>query len=232
VSDPELTGPDLLPMRLAHACARMLEVDAAGISVLDSTGERVPLGASSEAAATAERLQFTLGDGPCATAQRTRQPVFAVESDIRRRWPLFGDLLFAQTSFRGVVALPLQPALIGSGAIDLLFVDPDRVTDLNVFEAIAVGELVASSLSEAAVWSTWEPERGPEWLHGPTPRRRAVVWEAMGRLSRAVDGDTVVALALLRAHAYATGRSVVEVAADLVDGRLSAEQLRGEPSAR
>jgi hypothetical protein len=155
--------------------------------------------------------------------------VFAVEADLRRRWPVFADLLLAQTLVRGVVALPLQPALIGSGAIDLFFLDPDRITDLDVFDAMAVGELVAAELSEAAVWSTWTPERGPEWLHGPTPRRRAVVWEAMGKLSLTVGGDSGLALALLRAHAYAAGSTVDDVAADLVDGRLAPEQLRNGP---
>jgi hypothetical protein len=220
VSEPGMAGPELLPVRLARACARMLDVDAAGISLLDRAGERTPLGASSESAARAERLQFTVGDGPCSAAQRTGQPVFAVVEDLRRRWPLFADLLLAQTPFRAVVALPLQPALIGSGAIDLFFVEENRVTDLEVFDAMAVGELVASELSEAAVWSTWEAERGPEWLHGPTPQRRAAVWEAMGKLSMSLDGDAATALALLRAYAYASGRSV-----DEVDGRLDAARL-------
>jgi hypothetical protein len=227
VTEPGLAGPELLPVRLARACAQILEVEAAGISLVGQHGERIPLGASSEAAAKAERLQFTIGDGPCSAAQRTGQPVFAVVADLRRRWPPFADLLLAQTPFRAVVALPLQPALIGSGAIDLFFVDEHRVTDLEVFDAMAVGELVASELSEAAVWSTWDADRGPEWLHGPTPTRRAAVWEAMGKLSVSLDGDTGTALALLRAFAYASGRSVDEIAADLLDGRLDAGQLSG-----
>jgi hypothetical protein len=227
VTEPELAGPELLPVRLALACARMLDVDAAGISLLDRHGQRLPLGASSEAAAAAERLQFTVGDGPCSTAQQTRQPVFAVCEDLRRRWPVFADLLLARTSFRAVVALPLQPGLVGAGAIDLFFTDQDQVPALDVFDAVAVGELVSTELSEAAVWSTWAADRGPEWLHGPTPTRRAAVWEALGKLSMALDGDVAAALALLRAHAYAAGRSVDDVAADLLDGRLTPEHLAG-----
>jgi hypothetical protein len=228
VTDPGIDGPELLPVRLARACAQMLDVDGAGISLQGPDGQRIPLGASTDEAARAERLQFTVGDGPCASAQRTRQPVFAVELDLHRRWPAFADLLVEQTPYRGVVALPLQPALVGAGAIDLFFVDPDRVTDLEVFDAMAVGELVATTLSAAAVWSTWSADRGPEWLHGPTPQRRAAVWEAMGRLSLTLGGDSASALALLRATAYAADRSVDDVAADLLDGRLSLEQLASD----
>ena len=225
VGAPGLEGPELLPVRLARACAEMLDVDGASLSLVDSSGERVPLGASREDAQTAERLQFTVGAGPCMAAQETRQPVFAVEEDLQRRWPAFADLLFEQTPFRGVVALPLQPALAGPGAIDLFFEDADDVTALDVFEAMAVGELVTSALSDAAVWSTWSPDEGPGWLHGPAPRRRAAVWEAMGKVGIELDVAVATALDLMRSAAYAAGRTVDDVAEDLLSGRLHPADL-------
>jgi hypothetical protein len=220
-SGRDLEGPELLPVRLARACAELLDVDAASLSLVDSSGERVPLGASRDDADTAERLQFTVGAGPCMAAQETRQPVFAVEDDLRRRWPAFADLLFEETPFRGVVALPLQPALAGPGAIDLFFEDPDAITGLDVFEALAVGELVTSALSDASVWSDWTADEGPEWLHGPAPRRRAAVWEAMGKLAVELGVGAATALDLLRSTASAANRTVDDVAEDLLAGRLT-----------
>ena len=114
-TDPDLAGPELLPVRLARACARILPVDGAGLSILDAAQQRTPLGASSPDAEVAERLQFTVGAGPCMTAADTRQPVFAVEEELRRRWPVFTELLQQETPYRAVVALPLQPALTGFG---------------------------------------------------------------------------------------------------------------------
>jgi hypothetical protein len=225
--EPGLGGPELLPVRLARAAARMLQVDGAGISLTDAAGRRVPLGASSEESSTAERLQFTTGEGPCTTAQKSGQPVFAVEEDLVRRWPVFADLLLVETPFRAVVALPLLPALAGDGAMDLFFTRPDEVTDLDVFEALAVGELVTSALSDAAVWSEWSSETGPDWLHGPEPHRRAAVWEAMGRLGIDLALDAPAALDLMRAYAYGSGRSVDDVAADLLTDRLRPGELQG-----
>ncbi|HZB18893.1 MAG TPA: GAF domain-containing protein [Blastococcus sp.] len=222
---PELRGPELLPVRLARACARTLQVDGAGLSLVDTAQQRVPLGASSEEAATAERLQFTVGAGPCTDAQETRQPVFAVEDELRRRWPVFTELLLGATSYRAVVALPLQPALAGAGAIDLYFRVSDDVPGLDVFEAMAVGALVSSALSDASVWSSWSPADGPEWLHGPAPRRRAAVWEAMGTLGIELEVDAPAALDLLRAAAFGGGRTTEEVAADLLAGRMRAVDL-------
>jgi hypothetical protein len=226
LSDPALAGPEALPQRLSRASAELLGVDGAGLTLVDATGRRIPLGASDPEASGAERLQFTAGEGPCATAETTGQPVFAVEEDLRRRWPVFADLLLGGTPYRAVVALPLRPGPAGSGALDLFFREPADVAALDVFEAVAVGELVTSALSDAALWSTWTPAEGPGWMHGPGPKQRAAVWEAVGKLSVALDVDLAEALALLRADAFAWGRSVDAVAADLLDGRRPLEDLR------
>ena len=228
VADPRLTGPELLPERLAVACARMLPVDGVGLSLAGPDGRRIPLGASSEHAARAERLQFTVGAGPCMTAQQSREPVFALLDDLRRRWPAFADLLTARTPYRAVVGLPLREAISGMGAVDLYFERDQDVPGLNVFEAMAVGDLVTSVLSETAVWSSWEPARGPDWLHGPAATRRAAVWEAMGVVGLALEVDAPTALDVLRSVAYGKDRPVDDVAADLLAGRLTADDLRRE----
>jgi hypothetical protein len=226
VRSPGPDVPELLPVRLSVACSRVLGVDGAGICLAGPDGERLPLGASSELAARAERLQFTAGEGPCATAQRDRQPVFAVLDDLHRRWLPFAELLVRETPYRAVVALPLQEAIAGLGAIDLYFRDEAAVPRLDVFEAMAVGDLVTIELSEAAVWSTWSPARGPDWLHGPSAERRAGVWEALGAVSAALDVGTPTALDLLRATAWSAGSTVDDVAADVLTGRLAPAALR------
>jgi hypothetical protein len=225
VTDPALAGPELLPVRLARACARTLSVADASLSLVDASQMRIPLGASSDPSELAERLQFTVGSGPCITAQELRQPVFAVEEDLRRRWPVFTELLFGATPFRAIVALPLQPALAGPGAIDLYFRRSAEVLALDVFEAVAVGELVTSALSDATVWSEWTPSDGPEWLHGAVPERRAAVWEAMGKVSVELEVSTPEALELLRAQAYGRGLTADDVAEELLAGELSAAEL-------
>jgi hypothetical protein len=226
IDGPRLAGPELLPKRLSLACAQMLPVDGAGISVADAAGQRIPLGASSSDAACAERLQFTAGDGPCTSAQAAREPVFAVLGTLYRRWPGFADMLVSRTPYRAVVALPLGEAIAGLGAIDLYFEREEDVPALDVFEAMALGGLVTSALSEAAVWSDWPAERGPHWMHGPTATQRAAVWEAMGKVSLALEVESPEALELMRAMAASRGRTVDEVAADLLTARLDAEALR------
>ena len=222
-----LEGPELLPERLARAAAAMLPVADASLSLMEGGDKRVPLGSSSQEAASAERLQFTVGDGPCMMAARLGEPVFAAEDELARRWPQFTEQLLERTSFRAVVAFPLLQALSGQGALDLYFRRSERIAELDVFEAMAVGELITAALSDAAVFSDWTVDVGPDWLHAPPARRRARVWQAMGRLSLQLDVEGPTALDLLRSYAVATGREIDDVAVDVLADRVDAEALRG-----
>jgi hypothetical protein len=212
--------PELLPQRLSRAVARVLPADGAGISVRLVPDQQLPLGASHPDAALAERLQFTVGAGPCLQASEARQPVFVVEEDMARRWPAFHDLLIGRTPYRGIVALPLRRGLAGAGAIDLYFHRAADVAVLDVFAAMTIGDLVTAALAEAAVWSSWTESEGPQWMQSPSAQERAGVWQAMGMTSLALEVEAEQALAVLRAQAYASGRTVDDLAADVVDGRI------------
>ncbi len=97
---------------------------------------------------------------------------------------------------------------------------------VDVLEARHVAELVSDHLSLAADWSVWTPTEPPAWADTPAARRRGELWMAVGMLGIALDVPTTDALALLRGFAYASGRTVDDVAADLVAQRLRPEQLR------
>jgi hypothetical protein len=227
----EPAGPELLPERLARVCARTLGVDDAGLS-LGAAGEpRVPLGASSETAALAERLQFTAGDGPCASAQQHQQPVFAAFADLERRWPAFARLLARHTPYRAVVALPIGETLAGPGALDLFFTDERTVPELDVFEAMAVGDLTSAALGDAAVWAPWSPDGGPAWLHGPAARERGRVWTAIGHVALARQVSGPAALDLLRSAARTAGCTVDDLAGDVLAGRVDPAHL-AQPDGR
>ncbi len=114
------TAEDLLPDRLARACVAVLPVDGAGLSVSLLPGHRLPLGASDSAAAAAERLQFTLGAGPCLSAQKARAMVVAATTEeLREQWPVYAQQLAERTPFCSVLSLPVGGPLAGVVALDL-----------------------------------------------------------------------------------------------------------------
>jgi hypothetical protein len=218
----------LLPVHLARTAAKILGVDGVGVSVQGQGGWRTPLGASDEMAATAERLQFTAGSGPCLLAAQSGWPVFVVEANLPRRWPVFHDLLVTQTPYRSLIALPLRAELTGLGVVCLYFGQPDGLVAVDAVEARAVAQLVSARLRGAAAWSNWSDTDGPAWMTSPSAQRRAKVWQAMGMVMLALGVSAEDALAVLRCHAYGAGREVDAVAADLTSGRLLVAQLGGD----
>jgi hypothetical protein len=226
-ADAGVTGddPDLLPVRLAHVAAAVLAVDGVGLSVHGEPGLRTPLAASSEVAATAERLQFTAGTGPCLLAAESGFPVFATEDVLARRWPVFHDLLVTSTPLRSVLALSLRGRLKGVGGMDLYCADPTGATAVDALEARCVAELVSDHLEVAADWSVWTPTELPAWADTPDARRRGRLWMAVGMLMLTLEAPAPDALAVLRGYAYAAGRTVDDVAIDLIERRLQPDQL-------
>jgi hypothetical protein len=218
--------PDLLPVRLAHVAAVVLRVDGVGLSIHGEPGLRTPLAASSEVAATAERLQFTAGSGPCLLAAESGLPVFGTEEILARRWPVFHDLLVTSTPLRSVIALSLRGRLQGVGAMDLYLTARDGATAVDVFDARCVAELVSDHLEVAADWSVWTPTELPAWSDTPAAQRRGRLWMAVGMLALALEAPAPDALAVLRGYAYAAGRTADDIALDLVERRLRPEQLR------
>jgi hypothetical protein len=200
-----------------------LPVDAAGLSAF-SRPVRVPLGASSDAAATAERLQFTVGEGPCIQALHDRSEIRVSASDMQRRWPIFYDELILRTPYRSIASLPLQitPAL--AGAIDLYFHDPFAAFTVDLDAAARAARHVADTLratSTPAVPSTQAPGvLLPAWMHSPSAGERLRTWIATGVLMSLHDLTGPDALVRIRAYAYAQQQDLATVTDAIIDGTL------------
>ena len=222
---PAAELPLLLPVRLAQAAAYVLGVDGAGISVL-SEEFRVPLGASDDHASSAERLQFTTGEGPCLSAARTHRPALSTEADMHARWPMFAEQLFTRTPYRGVMSVPLVHADTHIGAVDLYTRDPARLTTISALAAVSVADQIQAALFPHI--HTPDPDTGqlrPVWLHGTAPRDRMRVWTAIGMLAAAADVTAPDALALMRGYAYTHDTTLDDLAAHLIDGTLNPASL-------
>lgn len=217
-------SPEMAPTRLARAFAQAVRVDGAALSIHEGAGLRTPIGASDRTTAHAEQLQFTTGDGPCLRAHDTGRAIVFDLDDINRNWPELHAALLGETPYRAVFSLPLAPPLGPTVIVDLYAREPDTLTsvprdDVEAALLVLTEEMVRSS-SSAPV------EDGARWWDSPDARRRSRVWQATGVATVALGLDVVDTLTVLRAHAFATGRVVDDVADDIVEGRLDPASLR------
>jgi hypothetical protein len=225
---PQLAAPELLPARLAHAVAASLQVDGAGLTVHADGGLRAPIGASDPTTAHAERLQFTFGAGPCLRAADDGVAIAFDEEDIRRNWAELHASLTTETPYRSVLSLPLLPPLGPLIVLDLYTCEPAELTRLDRDEVEAVLVRLTVRLADGLL-DPDDPRQAGGWWTGPDAQRRTRVWQAMGMVTVLRDLDPPDALQVLKAHAFATGRVVDDVAADLVAGRLDVAALDAAP---
>lgn len=219
----------LTPAVLSQAVAGLLPVDGAGLSTLLGA-LRLPLGASSDAATTAEELQTSLGEGPCLAAAVTKALAMADLAELTRRWPVYGEELTRRTPFRSVASVPLcTPDGEVFAALDL-YAEDDHLSQR--LDAEAISEHIAGPVSAllgicmAQVRDVDLEQVRPDWYRIASARRHQV-WVATGMLIGRHRQPTRDALSVLRAHAYARDRTLDDLADDLVEGRLTLDDLAG-----
>ena len=223
-SADELPGDELLPERLARACAELLPVYGAGISLCFAPGRHLPLGASDPTSSEIERQQFTTGEGPCVASHDSGAPVLATTSTLSSQWPGFYDALATRTPVRSIITLPLPDPLTGIGALDLYISPPQGVEVLDPMDALTAGAYVTAALHEATSRAALDSGL-PAWVDAPPAQRRSLVWQAIGLVSTALHVPGADALSLLRARAYAEASSLDELAARLLAGEVQPEDM-------
>lgn len=217
--------PGLMPGVLSTACADVLDVDGAGLSLIGDL--RVPLAASSSDVRRAEQLQTTLGEGPCLSADATGQALAAGSAQMMQGWPVFHQELTRQTALRSVVSLPLlTPRTPPFGALDLYFTGhhPDRSLLVDPTRGDLV-HLVTSFLSSSSLIDLLDdPRPGADAAArgaGAAVAERLNVWTAIGVVTSSTGMSQPTALARLRAHAFRHDATLEHVAHLVTSRRLS-----------
>jgi hypothetical protein len=203
---PELDG-------LLRSCCRAAGLDGAGVSIVSSSGTREPLYASDEVATVIERLQLTLGEGPCVDSSATGTPVLVADltdprDAVASRWPVFRSEA-TRTGARAVFAFPIRIGAIWLGAVDFYRRSPGSLSQPELSTALASVDELGLAVLEA-------PGRYGD-LEAPTTNM--IVHQASGMVMGQLDSSIEEAMVRLRATAFAEGLTIHELAADVVKGR-------------
>ena len=212
--------------RLCEACVVLLDIDAAAISLVFDGANSGTLGSSGAPARIYDELQFTLGEGPCLDSVLRQIPILIVDlaDPAEARWPAYRPAMLAH-QIRGVYAIPVVVAGEFVGALDLFRARPGPLLPADLAGAVAAAELAAIpvlDLLDGDLQAAVTEPTSNAWAE-LNRLTRAEVSQAIGMLVAQLEVEPALALILLRAHAYATGRRVTDIARDILDRRLKLE---------
>jgi len=219
--EPPVRGhsPGLISSLNSLCAVALREVPASGAGLSLTAGQPGAGSAAAWAGHNAqelEELQFSLGEGPCIEAVDVRRPAF--EPDLTttgsRRWPLYAPAACALGA-RAVFAVPLQMGAARLGVLDIYRDRPGSLTAAALRDVLILAEVALALLLESQrTRNRASFEKGMNEVVG----HRTVIYQAQGKVMVALEISLPEALSRLQAHAFSTGRTLAEVAQDVLDG--------------
>jgi GAF domain-containing protein len=202
---------------LTERCAQLLDVEAAGLLLVDPLEQLRLLAATSGETRELELFQLQADEGPCVECYSSGQPVSVAELQAEAdRWPRFVPAAL-HAGFASVHAVPMRAAGTVMGALGLFGGRPGALSDADL--------LVAQTLAHIASVAILQE-------HPPTPATvmpqlrnaltsRILVEQAKGFLRETLDVSVEQAFQLLRGYARTSGEHLTDVARRLMTDRRS-----------
>lgn len=217
-----------IPQRVCVICIEVLPVSHTAVMLMAHPDNRHTLHASSPALTELEELQYTLGEGPSVEAFTSGYPVTVPDVSVPdMRWPMFSSLAHPQ-EIHAVFAFPLQLGGVTIGVLSLAREHAGGLTDDEQVEVFLTADAVTLAMLS--------------YLHGhdaidshDAGVAAAHMWdqmkvdEAIGMVMAQLRSTATMALARLRATAFVQGKSLPEVASDVLNRTLRFHPEPPEP---
>jgi hypothetical protein len=212
------------PARLCGAFVDALFVTGASISVFGHDGHQSTICATDAVAARGDTLQFELGEGPHWEALATGSPVLApdISNQGRSQWPMF-SVAAQEIGMAAVFAFPMTIGAVTIGVVDLYCDAPRRLDAHQVAIAASMAGRTAAPAVRLAMRSAEDPFSEE---HERAPALRREVHQATGMIQAQLDINATEAFTRLRAYSFTSGRTVVDIAHDVVTRGMNFNALR------
>lgn len=209
-----MTNADSDEFRAADALA-VVPVAGASIATMGGILAVETVSSTDARIARVDELQFDLNEGPCWDALDSGLPV--LEPDLlrapRRFWPAFSPAI-AEEHIGALFAFPMRVGPFRIGAIDLYDIDPHDLDDDAVQQAMEFAALAGRRILRRALRFAAAGEEVALPLHS-----RRVIHQATGFVIAQLGLPPDDAELLIRASAFAEGRSMSDIAEEIVDRR-------------
>ncbi len=212
--------------QLTVRCVELLDIDSAGLLLIDQRGHLRPMAASDERTHLLELLQLQNLEGPCLDCFRAGTPVISTDlAADSERWPRFAAAARA-AGFEAVLALPMRNRDDIIGALNLLRTAAGTLTDedLHLGRALANVATIGILHQRALVHQETIAEQVQSALNS-----RITIEQAKGVLAERLSLDMGAAFDLLQSYAREHHRGISDVALAVIRAELNVADLRQRP---
>jgi GAF domain-containing protein len=216
---------DLLTL-LADRCVAVLDVSAAGITLVGPEGTLHLMASSSETMRLLELFELQAQEGPCMDCYRTGVAVINAHLDgAGDRWPRFAPAAL-DAGFHSVHALPMRLRGTIIGALNMFRIDQGGLGpgDIGAAQAFADVATIAILQHRAATEAQVVNEQLTQALTS-----RVMIEQAKGVVAERANVDLETAFSRLRSFARSHNRRLVDVAGDVLSGALGTDALGVAP---
>ena len=180
---------------LVNTCTDLLDVQAGGILLTDSTGDLELVASTSEEAETVEIMILAAGTGPCIDCYRTGAAVSVPNIDEDAfLWPRFRRTALQQ-GFRAAHAIPLRLHGQVIGAMNLMSSDPGALSERDGKLAQALADVATVGIVHERTFRQPGAVSAQLYLALDT---RVLVEQAKGALAQYLDCTMTQAFTALR----------------------------------
>jgi transcriptional regulator with GAF, ATPase, and Fis domain len=212
---------DLLTL-VTMRCVEVLDLDAAGLLLLGADGHLRVAAASSDQAQLLELIASQAHEGPCYESFKSGAPIGVPNlSEQTARWPQFAAAATAM-QFSSAQSLPLRVRGAVIGVLGLFHheVDGFRPDDIVIAQAFADVATVSILQHRSIVEQQTVAGQLANALE-----TRVIIEQAKGVIAGQTGWPMEKSVDALRRYARSKQRRLVEVAAEIIDGRTSVDDL-------
>ncbi|HYP45460.1 MAG TPA: GAF and ANTAR domain-containing protein [Propionibacteriaceae bacterium] len=216
-----------LMLELAEACIELLDVDAAGLMLVDGSGELRLVASAPDMMHDLEVFELQSEEGPCLDTMRTGKAVINVDvMQAQERWPRFTAEAL-EAGIRSTHALPLRLRGDLIGAVNIFSKAEQHLSDGDVALGQALADVATISLLQQRTGR--DPLILAEQLQAAL-NTRILIEQAKGVLAERSGLHPAATFHYMRAYAQQHIQPLHSVARQVIDGRLSSTKLIAEGS--
>ena len=200
--------------RLCRAAVQELDFDQVSVTLMTTAGSSVLVASAGPPVPGIQELQFDLGEGPSPDAYAAGQPVLIPDlRTCRARWPGFASAAIERGT-EAVFTFPLQLGAVRLGVLTCVRAEAGSLGKRELSAGLIFAEVATELLLDSSPTGD-----------APDPQLHAAmhvhdeVYQAQGMVMVDLAVPLDVALARMRAAAFAEGTSLQEISADIVAGR-------------